>query len=278
MLKLLVALAVVLTPSLALGQSREFTRTVALEPGGELRLDASKGSVQLSAWNRNEVEVRARIEGSDWLGLDTDYVKAAVEATTVDVVGESSSVWVRSNYDRVPSRWNWLGGSSREIPSVHYTIRAPANVNLRLDIDRSDTELTGFEGRLVIALDRSELHARDLRGTIDLTIDRGGRSRLTNLRGTVLLDADRTDVEIDAARLDAASRIRSDRSDIEVRIPSTQPLRVRADLNRRGSFRSDFALERRGRRETLVEGTINGGGPELTVTGDRTSVLLSKRD
>ena len=85
-------------------------------------------------------------------------------------------------------------------------------------------------------------------------------------------------LEIDAARLDAASRIVSDRGQIEVRIPSSQPLRVRADLHRRGSFRSDFGIERSGRRETFVDATINVGGPELTLTSDRTSFLLSRRD
>jgi hypothetical protein len=274
---LVAGVALLLSAPAALAQSKEFSRTVSLESGGELILDASKGSVQLSAWNRNEVEIRARIEASNWPAFDTNYSQRAVEATTVDVDATTRSVKIRSNYDNVPVRWGWLGGSWKETPHIHYVIMAPAKVNLRLDIDRSDTELRGFDGRLTLNLDRSELKARDLGGAIELTIDRGGRSELTNIRGGIDLDADRTDVWIDAARLDRASRVYVDRSDVELRIPASQPLNVRADLQRRGTFRSDFPLTRRGRYRSEVNGTINGGGPELLVRGDRTTFQLRTR-
>jgi hypothetical protein len=269
--------AVLLAPLPAPAQSREFSRTVPLAPGGELILDATKGSVRLSAWNRGEVEIRARIEATTWHTFDGDYARRAVDATTVDVDAAPRSVMIRSNYDRVPTHRHWLGGASREIPSIHYVIMAPVKINLRLSIDRSNTELRGFDGRLTLDLDRSELRARDLGGEIALTIDRGGRSELTNVRGAIDLDADRTDVSIDAARLDAASRIYADRGEIELRIPATQPLHVRGELRRRGTFRSDFPLSRRGRYDSEVDGTINGGGPELVVRGDRTTFNLRTR-
>jgi hypothetical protein len=117
-----------------------------------------------------------------------------------------------------------------------------------------------------------------LSGTIQLTIDRGGRSELMAVRGAVELDADRTDVRIDAMRLESTSRVRVDRGDVEVRIPSSQQLRVRADLDRRGSFGSDFPLGRSGRDYSHVDGEINGGGPELRLRGDRTRIELRKRD
>jgi hypothetical protein len=267
-----------LTSAVARAQTKEFTRTVTLEPGGELRLEASKGSVRLIAWDRNEVEVHARIEASNtsWTS-DADYSRRAVEATTVDVVAGSRSVSIRSNYDAIPTHWHWLGGVWRETPSIHYVIRAPAKSDLRLDLDRSNTELTGFEGRMMLDLDRSELDGRNLRGTIDVTIDRGGRSRLTNVRGAVTLDADRTDVRIEADQLDATSRIRADRGEIELMIPPSQRLSVRADLARRGSFHSDFPMTRFGRSDSDIEGIINGGGPELQVRGDRVTFLLRRR-
>jgi hypothetical protein len=272
------ALTLALVPGVARAQTKEFSRTVTLDAGGEVRLEASKGSVRLTAWDRNEVEVQARIEASNtsWIS-DGDYSRRAVEATTVDVAAGSRSVSIRSNYDAIPTRWHWLGGVSRETPSIHYTIRAPAKADLRLDLDRSDTELAGFQGRMMLDLDRSELDGRNLRGTIDVTIDRGGQSRLTNVRGAVMLDADRTDVRIDADQLDSASRIRADRGEIELMIPSSQRLSVRADLARRGTFHSDFPMTRPGRDDSDIEGTINGGGPELQVRGDRVTFLLRRR-
>ncbi len=261
-------------PSAALAQSKDFSRTMALDPGGKLSLKATKGSVRLTAWDRNEVDVRARIE--EPRGVDPDEAQRAVDATTVEVTGDRRGVSIRSNYDRVPSRWGWDG--DRVTPPIHYDIKAPRKINLRLDIDRSDTDLAGFDGRLSLDTDRSEISARDLHGELHLTIDRGGRSRLSAIEGTVELEADRTDVVIDAARIAGDSRIKADRGEIELRMPSSQALRVRADVDRRGSFRSDFPLERRGgRRDAIVEGTINGGGPELVVRGYRAEIALRKR-
>jgi hypothetical protein len=271
----IVALAGLLAPGQALAQSKEFTQTVALDSGGDLTLRAVKGTVRLTAWDRDEVEVRATIEASDW--FDPGYARRTVDATTIDVTGDRRMVSIRSNYEAVPPRWSWFS-VGREIPRIHYVINAPAKLNLRLGIDRSDTELAGFDGRHSLTLDRSELLARDLSGTIQLTIDRGGRSELMAVRGAVELDADRTDVRIDAMRLESTSRVRVDRGDVEVRIPSSQQLRVRADLDRRGSFGSDFPLGRSGRDYSHVDGEINGGGPELRLRGDRTRIELRKRD
>ena len=47
----------------AAGQTREFRQSVPFQPGGELVFDTDKGSVTLTAWDRSEVAVYARIEG-----------------------------------------------------------------------------------------------------------------------------------------------------------------------------------------------------------------------
>ena len=45
----------------ALAQEDSYERTVALEPGGNLSVAASGGSVLLLAWDQPQVEIRARI-------------------------------------------------------------------------------------------------------------------------------------------------------------------------------------------------------------------------
>src|SRR5262245_43583934 len=75
------ALLLSVTPLMA--QSKVFDRTVNLAPGGLLKLDATRGSVRLTSWDRDQVEIHARIEADD--SWDASYARRAVDATTVDV-------------------------------------------------------------------------------------------------------------------------------------------------------------------------------------------------
>ncbi|MFQ5631253.1 MAG: hypothetical protein ACE5I1_20975 [bacterium] len=79
---------------------REFRKTVDLKSGGRLNLDTYKGSVKLEAWDKEQVEIFARIEAGD--NVSSRYAEESVEATRVDVYGSGNSVTIRSDYDDVP--------------------------------------------------------------------------------------------------------------------------------------------------------------------------------
>ena len=269
---LFAAAAAVACSSPAFAQSRTFDQTLKLSPGGSLSLTATKGSVRLTAWDRDEVQIHARIEA----GSDDEYGKEAVDATQVDVSGDGRSVRIRSNYDTVPRHWTVWGNDSRTTPDIHYEIRAPKRVDVDLDIDRSNSEISGFAGRVTIDADRSELRVRDIEGDLRVEIDRGGHSRFANLRGSFILEGDRTDLELAVAKLTDRSRLEIDRGDAEIRVPADQALTLRSDVERRGRFDVDLPLQGEGGSDRSPEGTINGGGPTLTVVARRARVDLRK--
>jgi hypothetical protein len=266
--------AVVCSPEV-LAQSRSAEQTVRLSPGGSLSLHATKGSVRLLAWDRGEVEIKARIEAGDYLARDADYAQRAVDATKVEVTGEGDSVRIRSDYDDVPDREGWWG-SNRTTPEIHYEIRAPKRLDLTLEIDRSNSEITGFDGRMRIDADRSELRVKDVTGDLRVDIDRGGTSIFENVSGSFSLEGDRTDVDVDVAKLTDRGHLELDRGDARIRVSEQQPLTLRTDIERRGSFESDLPVRREGGTAESPEGTINGGGPTLTVVAHRAHVKLRK--
>src|ERR1044071_2224310 len=156
---LCVAVLLVVAGPLA-AQSKVFDQTVSLSPGGRLRLDARRGSVRLTAWDRDQGEVHARIEAED--SWDSGYARRAVEATTVDVITTfKDEVTIRGNYTNVPRDYWLIFGDMGRQPSIHYEIRAPKRVDLRLDIDRSNSVISGFEGRFDLEADRSRIDASD---------------------------------------------------------------------------------------------------------------------
>ncbi len=234
------------------------------------------------------VEIRARIERSP--RVDDDYARRAVEGTTIQVEGSGRSVRIWSDYSGVPCRGLFRGGG-RSVPRVHYEIRAPRQLDLDLDIDRSDATLQGFEGRLVMDFNRSDLDARDLAGTITLDLDRGAlrasgltgsitldldrgpRADLDGVRGSLHLDIDRTNVTMRNVRIDDDSHVKIDRGDLDIELERDQALTIDVDLSRRADFSSELPVTmlRTGRR---FHGTINGGGPQLRIDADRSDIRL----
>ena len=110
-----------------------------------------------------------------------------------------------------------------------------------------------------------------------LNIDRGEHSRLTNVGGSLAIEADRTDLRIETAALERDSRIEIDRGDVDLRIAADQRLTVRTDLSRRGHFSADLPIQWMSEDRRRSEGHVNGGGPALIVESDRASLRLRQR-
>jgi hypothetical protein len=258
-------------------QSKEFKKTVDVQNGGDFTLETDKGSVRLTSWNSNQVEIYARIEAPE--NESADYGREAVEGARIDVTGDSRSLAVRSNFDGVPYKGS-IVNHSKNLPNIHYEIRAPRNLNLHIEVDRSKLEVQGFNGIIRLQSDRSPLIASDLEGEIQINMDRGSVDS-NNLRGSLKVDADRSNGQFRALHLSGDSRIEIDRGSFDLGLSASQGLSIIANLSKRSGFSSDFEVSRpsiaKGRDNKSFEGTINGGGPRLSIESDRGTVNL-KRD
>ena len=286
----LAALVLALGGTAVVAQERTFEETVALEPGGRLSLDTSRGSVALTSWDRSAVEVRARITGPSQ--VNDGCAREAIEAVAIDVRRREGVVDIRTDRSEAP-RCGWLSvlGQQRALARVHYEIRAPRELELDLDINRADTALAGFSGRIRLEVNRSRLEAADLAGTIRIDLNRGqleaqglggtmridlNRSRgdLTALQGSIHLDANRTDVTLRGVGIDDDSRLEINRGDIHLELVDGQALTVDG-RTRRGDISSDVpATVRQRSDEQGYEATINGGGPRLRIDANRSRVRL----
>ena len=264
---------VVLLSAVSLAQSKNFNRTVDFAAGGDLRVNTDVGTVKITSWDRNQVEVIARIEGRDNNSVSADYMRRAVEATEIEMTGSGNSLTVKANYDNVPYETSW-GGKNRVIPRIEWEIRAPRRANIDLDTDRSEAEVRGFEGRHSLKTDRSPLRVEDMSGDIRLHIDRGNQTRLSGIRGSLQIEADRTDLTFERLQLTGDSRVQMDRGKLEMRMAGSQGLNLSMNKERRNSFQSDFPITTSSFSEDKIEGAINGGGPRLTLRTDRTQVFL----
>ncbi|MGE0129993.1 MAG: hypothetical protein AB7U82_18070 [Blastocatellales bacterium] len=257
----------------AMAQSKEFKKTVEFNAGGELRVSTDRSVVRLTSWDRNEVDVYARIVKPE--EADSDFDPRAIEATRIEVIGDARSLTIRTNFEDVPTKDGRMWGS-RTLPEVHLDIRAPRNLNLNLDADRGQIELRGLEGRLNLGADRSSVKAEDLAGELRLRVDRGSVN-LSNVRAALDFHSDRTNGKLLGARITGDSRIEVDRGEVELVAPAAQGLYVSANRSRRAEFVSDFAITTRSFNGERIEGEINGGGPRLTIQTDRGRVRLRQQ-
>jgi hypothetical protein len=257
----------------AAAQERREARTVALDAGGILRLDAPKGSVTITGWDRPAVDITARIVAP--ANLDAGYGARALAATAIDVVGEGGEVSVRSNYDAVPARGAvW---ADRVVPAVHYVIRAPRALRLYVEADLGPVAVAGFDGAVDLKVDRGALDLRDVRGEISVTIDRGDRSRLVDVAGRLQLEADRTSLVVTTGQVDDRSRIDIERGDLDLRLPAGQAITLQTEVSRRSRVVSDFPVQWDGGEPRRATGHINGGGPILAIEADRGRVHVGPR-
>jgi len=272
--KLILTLATIVLPFCltATAQSKDFKKTVELEQGGNLTLSTDKGSVRLSSWNQNQVEIVARIDPPE--EVSQDYARRAVEGVMIEVLGGGRSLTVRSNFEGVPYREDF-GSRSKTLPHVHYEIRAPRSLKLNVDIDRSKIELNGFEGTTAIHTDRTPVTATDIAGDIRLRMDRGELT-LSKVRGALNVDADRTDMNLQGVRFDGDSRFDMDRGELDIRLADNQGLAIQTDLSRRGDFTTDLQISMQSMRGKNFDGTINGGGPRVVFRTDRGRIRLRR--
>ena len=259
-------------PALSGAQTRDVSETIALDSGGRLSVDGSKGSITLTAWDRDEVQVQARIEAPK--NVSGDYAQRAVDATKVRVTGGGGSVAIRSDYADVPKRST---GDGRSIPEIHYEIRAPKNIRLSVDSDRGPLRIEGFEGSFEIDADRGEMALSNLTGEMRVDVDRGSDSRIASLRGSFRIDADRTNVRMDDLRIESDSQLEIDRGDVSIDLDPSQGLNLKAELSRRAELETELPVTTRSIGDDEFEGTLNGGGPELYIESDRGSITLESR-
>ncbi len=273
-LHLIFALIALLAPANLLAQSKSFNQTVNFESGGRLKIEADISDFHLTAWDRNQVEVVARIEARK--EMSAEYARQAVEATRIEMVGGANSLTIKANYDDVPSDGKW-GGNSKTLPHINYEIRAPRHLRLALELDRSTAEIRGFDGELRLESDRTQFQASDLSGEIHLEIDRGQDAKLDNVRGKLNLQADRTNLTMQQLNVTGDSRIEIDRGNLEMFLASNAGLNVSVAKERRSLFQSDLPMITQKSDDERIEGTINGGGPRLTIQTDRAKIYLKNR-
>ncbi len=223
---------------------KEVRKTLPLDPGGRVQIETFKGSIDVEAWDRPEVDVVARVEPDE----SGRHQAEKVRETEVRIEGSGSRVHIESDYDRARHH-GFLGvfGDDGTLPFVRYTIRMPKTARLQVKDYKSVSRIRGLAGSLELDTYKGRVEIAGAEGPVDLE----------TYKGDVRAEFDRY----------AASRFETYKGDIEIALPPSAAFDLDADVGRGGRLSTDVALVTgasgwSGDRERQ-RGSVNGGGPEL---------------
>ena len=232
---------------LAAADSKDIHKTFPLDSHGSVTIDTYKGSIHVTTWDRNEVDVSVRIE--------EDGEVFAQSIKRADVRFDASPRDIRMKSD---SQWFFLDGVQ---PLYQYTVKMPRTASLRIKDYKSESDIT------------------DLAADLQLNTYKGSL-QLRNFTGGLTVNTYKGDIRADFAAVTAPVRVDTYKGDIDLRMPRDSRFDLSTDIGRRrGEPDNDFAryVKTANSRDRIHRSQVNGGGPEVRVRSYKGEFRLRAR-
>jgi DUF4097 and DUF4098 domain-containing protein YvlB len=221
--------------------TQDFHRTVSLSANGRVSLDNVNGNVEITGWDRNEVQIDAVKTARDQQKLDE---------ARIDVNASSDSVEIKTHYPE--------GHTNNNPASVRYQLHVPKNARLdRINLVNGSLTVQKVGGEVSANLTNGKLRVDDLAGRAELSTVNGGieatYASLSNVR------------EI---------KLKSVNGAIELGLPNSPNAEVKASTVS-GGIRSDFPLQVQGGYVGKnLNGTLGSGGTQIEVSNVNGSIHI----
>ncbi|HUQ94963.1 MAG TPA: DUF4097 family beta strand repeat-containing protein [Bryobacteraceae bacterium] len=275
----------------------DFHYSYKLTPGGRLELENFNGSVEITGWDKDTVEID---------GTKHAPTRELLDAMKIDVSASPGVIRVRSV--RPPERRGNMG--------VKYVLRVPRKVLLdRIVSSNGSIRVQSVEGSVRVKTSNGSVRASNLKGDIDVTTSNGaveladftggavlhtsnGSIRAQGVRGHFEAITSNGGIDVHVAEasgwpiraessngkialtIDSLSntgvRASTSNASITLRLPSSARAQVKASTSN-SSASSDFDIAARGTHsKNRLEGTIGSGGPLLDLSTSNGSIRIQK--
>ena len=239
---------------------KEVRKTLPLAANGRVEVDTYKGSVDVTAEDRADVVVEARVVADTDCGDEKTWADW-VEATEVRIDTHPDLVQIETSYGRLEEyRQGFLSWCTSR-PFVHYRIRMPKAASLDIKDYKSTIDVAALAGRL-----RLESYK--------------GKMRIAGLDGRLDLETYKGTARVEFARLAGDVHVETYKGEIELLLPKGAAFTLHADADRHGRIRSDFDVPSQAashRSGEVLRGAVNGGGPRLDAKTRKGTIRLTER-
>jgi len=230
--------------------SDTWKRTYSIAKGGLLEISNPLGRIEAEPASGTEVEVVAEREvraNSD------EAAQAGMKTVTMLESVTPDSVRIEAKVERPE------GFSGRVSVSVRYSVRVPPGVRVSFKNEVGETIVTGLSSGVTIAATTGPVRGRDLSGPVDAATVNGP-------------------VELSFVALNADVRAQTINGGVDVRVPADANAEIEARAVN-GGVRVDDALklEAAVRERTSLRGTLNAGGPTVSMVVTNGGVFIGSR-
>jgi DUF4097 and DUF4098 domain-containing protein YvlB len=219
-------------------ETEEFHQTYPLSTNGRIELENINGSVQIKAWDRDEVKVDAVKRAAS---------KERLQEAKIQVDSRKDSLSIRTEY---PGHDHTFWNDRHDNPaSVEYTLMVPRNARLAdINLVNGNLDVEGVNGEVHVSCVNGRLTARKL----------GGGAELSTVNGKLEASMDRLASPVEVSSVNAAVLL-------------TLPSDAKADLEAStvsGSISNDFGIPVSNHHWVGHElnGELGGGGPSVRVS------------
>ncbi len=274
----------------------DFHYSYPLRAGGTLTLETFNGSVEISAWDQNTVDISGTKYGPTQTAADTLKIE-------IDHTADLVSVRVPRPYDRRSHEGAKFvvkiprGVILDRITSSNGGIRTMAGVGpSRLKTSNGSIHVEALEGNVDAQTSNGPIEVRDVKGDV-VAHTSNGHIRADGVDGTVEATTSNSSVRAEIGRPDRNVRIETSNGPVELWLPNGLTREVRVNTNNSGitlhlpttlnarvlartsnsSITTDFDVAMRGEIDkNHMDATIGSGGPLIDLSTSNGSIRLLK--
>ena len=230
----------------------EWRKTYDLQPGGRLEISNISGKIDVEPSTGSTVEIVAEKSAR---AASSAAAKEALERIEIQETASQTNVRIETKVQR-----NAGGLFSRADQRVHYIVKVPALLEVRLSTVNGGIELRGLKGRVTAEATNGGIKAHDVSGPIDASTTNGG-------------------VEVELAQVaEAGVKLGCTNGGVELRLPADARATISARVTNGGIDTGGLKIETVGEStRRRLEGRLNGGGPPINIEGTNGGIRIASR-
>ena len=259
-----------------IGDATNFTKSLAVTPGGNLIMSVDGGDVHIAGADQNMIEIEVQREVTR--ASDSEAAKILREEhVVIEQTGNSISI-NSTNPDSLHPFWGW----NEPNINAHYEITVPRKFDVRVRTGGGGVKLDSLRGDLHVRTGGGRVSFEDIDGNVEVETG-GGEVDAHNCKSPLQLRTGGGDITIEGftgpdiqartgggsvsadfvAAPKADSEFRTGGGNVTVRIPGDSALNLDARTGS-GTVTTDLPVQVEGKHsDNRLKGTINGGGPSL---------------
>ena len=256
----------------------DFHYRYAQSPGGRLSVENFNGSVEISGWDQNSVDV----SGTRYADSET-----RLHDVRINISNQTNGVQIRTLR---PDR------DHRGHTGAKYVIRVPRQTELeRIESSNGSMRIENIDGNMTLHTSNGSVHLSDIHGNVDANSSNGsievrnvegrmsfetsnGSVRAENVHGGIHAHTSNGSVDLELGTLAIGDLTAStSNGGITVHLPASTNATISARTSGHDRIYSDFDVTVRGTLSaSRVEGTLGGGGPRIELSTSNGNIRLAR--